>query len=1041
MVPVDRADTTPSTSFAGFRRVLPWIAKVSFGVAVVGFVLALALWNGLRETESARDGLAKSLRELARQIDPRDLEHLDPGAVDAPNNRRIREWFAWNRSRLEGIEGLDLRIRNPGDSSLPWIGAFREVPDSAVTASVPVLGSDEVVPEFVLVARVSRDWLAGRTAEARLEGLLWGIVLLLIGFPGWVVLRYFLEAGDVRKRPSWVFSSVLILWGTLLVLGGGKVLRDRIDRAHRESVHAYASDIAIRMMLLIRERRTEMDWRASVLVGMGVDSSQLRAIVGGPHPDGIHERILWVGYPEGRQRAPHDIEGLACTWSSNGPSDSMVGRRLDLDPSWRALLVAAEAEPRVVVRPIAEGEGEIRFARKVEHPGAMGFVVSTMSAHSASGANRTHVTPSGLSLELHDLGSPTADRPFWTWSPPGMKPSTDSGTAILVDAAGEVWELRARSTEDPFRRGGHWGLLIGLCLLGSTTLCLHIGGSLALVFRLRNRLGEQASTMERLRQEAKEDLVECARRIRDEERLQHRRELGRFQEIFHGMGQGVVVQNRDLSIIEANRAAELILGLTRDQLEGRSSVDPRWMAMHENLDAFPGTEHPIAITLGSGKPTLGVVMGVHNSAIAQTKWILIDAFPIHYPGDIEPQEAFTVFTDITSLREAREEASSAKEQLAYALDATGEGVWDWNVKDDVVRHNRAWCRILGLLDEYLEHPVSVFAGMVHESDRALVEERIRLALEKGESYQSEHRMWCTDGRAIWVRDRGRVVLRDKDGAPLRVVGAMIDITSERLAKEDAQHALAQAEDARLHALELARAAEVSAEAKSRFLAVMSHELRTPLNGVVGMADLLLDTVSGPEEKDWIRTIKRSGTDLLGMIDGILEHAQMESGSIPLEERSVVLEAFLRDVMANHEPRTQSTGVKLSWTVSAETPKVVWVDPGRLRQILFHLVGNAAKFTAKGSIALAVSGDGSRPGWMRFEVSDTGTGISPENLERLFEPFTQLDGSDSRRHGGAGLGLAIARKVVALLGGVLEVESVVGKGSVFWFSIPVGAVDA
>ncbi len=237
--------------------------------------------------------------------------------------------------------------------------------------------------------------------------------------------------------------------------------------------------------------------------------------------------------------------------------------------------------------------------------------------------------------------------------------------------------------------------------------------------------------------------------------------------------------------------------------------------------------------------------------------------------------------------------------------------------------------------------------------------------------------------------------------------------------------------------EIAQAAD---RAKSRFLATMSHEIRTPMNGVLGMAELLRTTRLDEVQRDYVETIHTSGESLLAVINDILDFSKIEAGSLTLERVPVAVEPVMRDIVKLFELQARNAGLQLRATIEAGTPAAFKTDSTRLRQILMNLVTNALKFTATGGVTLEAASaslpDG-RPA-IRFAVTDTGIGISPEQLERLFKPFSQADSSTTRRYGGTGLGLVICDRLCRAMGGEIHVESTPNKGSTFHFSLPAEA---
>ena len=277
---------------------------------------------------------------------------------------------------------------------------------------------------------------------------------------------------------------------------------------------------------------------------------------------------------------------------------------------------------------------------------------------------------------------------------------------------------------------------------------------------------------------------------------------------------------------------------------------------------------------------------------------------------------------------------------------------------------------------------------------------------------------------------------DASGAVLGFYALLQDITEQK----SAERALLAAKSA----------AETANHAKSHFLANMSHEIRTPMNGVLSMTEMFLGSNLPDTEREYARTIRKSGESLLHIINDILDFSKIEAGKLELEIIDFSLHELIRDVMAMPSEQATQKGIQLVSDVAADVPEGLHGDPTRLRQILTNLVGNALKFTQQGGVTIKVcsvngvddknSGTRAPTRHLRFEVTDSGIGIPTDALAHLFKPFSQADESTTRRYGGTGLGLAISQQLVELMHGSIGVTSEVGRGSTFWFEIPAHALS-
>lgn len=405
-----------------------------------------------------------------------------------------------------------------------------------------------------------------------------------------------------------------------------------------------------------------------------------------------------------------------------------------------------------------------------------------------------------------------------------------------------------------------------------------------------------------------------------------------------------------------------------------------------------------------------------------------------------------IVIDIDAQKRAEEALQSRQAMLRYTAGLAGLGYWIWDAEENrIVYWSPELAAIRGVpVDAYREKlgTLEQLLDAIHPDDRQTYLQRaVQVARNRG-SYAVEYRMLRPDGELRHVSEVGGPVY-GAGGRLTKFVGAVQDITLRKQRELELEDARDRLERQALEMTKLARAlaaardaAEAASRAKSRFLAVMSHELRTPMTGVIGMIDLLAGTPLSPEQQQYVETLRSSSDSLLVVVNDILDFSKIEEGQLTLERIPLRLPALLEDVRRLFTPAARRKGVDLLVQLPPQPVPDLMGDPTRLRQVLTNLMGNAVKFTERGRVELRLTDldcDGSAV-CLRVEVSDTGIGMDSATLTTLFEPFSQADASTTRRFGGTGLGLAICKRLIGMMGGEIGVDSRLGAGSTFWFSL-------
>ena len=394
----------------------------------------------------------------------------------------------------------------------------------------------------------------------------------------------------------------------------------------------------------------------------------------------------------------------------------------------------------------------------------------------------------------------------------------------------------------------------------------------------------------------------------------------------------------------------------------------------------------------------------------------------HMEGERKVTIAVGTILNITPLRET-------ERRLRNVVDAAGEYIWEVDASGHYTYLSERVVDVLGYPVERLigHHPLS----LVPTEDTEPSREKFDALLAAQCIFRDfEHRIVRSDGTIIWISLNG-VPVSNMAGQITGYRGAGLEITARKSAEQEL-----------IREKEAAQAAD---RAKSEFLAVMSHEIRTPLNSVLGFADMLTETKMDAEQKEQVDMIRRSGDALLVLLNDILDFSRIESGKMPVQPTAVEIRKCLSDVTDLYGATALAKGISLRVEVDKEVPKALCTDPGRIRQILLNLIGNAVKFTPAGEVLVTAKKSGKDPNDGRFpllvEVADSGIGIAPDRIGRLFKPFSQADSSTTRCFGGTGLGLVICKRLAELLGGDVNLLKSSSAGSVFALDLPLVVVPA
>lgn len=381
-----------------------------------------------------------------------------------------------------------------------------------------------------------------------------------------------------------------------------------------------------------------------------------------------------------------------------------------------------------------------------------------------------------------------------------------------------------------------------------------------------------------------------------------------------------------------------------------------------------------------------------------------------------------------ALSKAQRSLKQSEERLELALEATQDGVWDWNLKTNEVYFSPRWMTMLGYDPDHWPQTFETFDKLLHREDRATVEAALEAHFMKEVPFEVQIRLKTQGDGWKWVLSRGTIVAWDDNDYPVRMIGTHLDLDVQK-----------QTEGLLVEAKE---AAERTKAMQSQFLATMSHEIRTPLNGVLGMTTLLKDTPLNGEQQEYVSLIQTSGQLLLTVVNDVLDFSKMEAGKLHIESQPFSIPVWMQALEKVFTSLLVEKPITLNVLLDSSLPEWVAGDKVRLSQVFHNLVSNAIKFTEHGQISIGVERVSQTKDTLTLRgwVKDTGIGISEAEMDQIFHPFVQADGSTARKYGGTGLGLSICRNLAEAMGGQLRVESQVNVGSQFSFTAVVTVAE-
>ncbi len=496
------------------------------------------------------------------------------------------------------------------------------------------------------------------------------------------------------------------------------------------------------------------------------------------------------------------------------------------------------------------------------------------------------------------------------------------------------------------------------------------------------------------------------------------------RELVQGVNGIIIRFNTDCRILFLNRYGLNFLGLQEDQIKTRHLLNI--IAQPSTTGKPTGNMADMFETLCREPESLPHDENQHIDKNGKETWIAWTNKPIKNDrGDIV--EILSIGIDITQQKKTEQRIQELLNNTMHMLESMPFGIIIVG-KDHIIRSaNRVALNLMGIENE------TDLVGKICHNRICPADQCYCPVLDLGQTVDSSERILIgKDNRQIPII---KTVLSTVLEGEEVLLEAFVDISELTQVRKDMEDSNLKLEMALAEANLMAEKAAIANKAKSEFLANMSHEIRTPLNGVIGMTQILMDTKLHEDQHRYARIIQNSGTSLLNIINDILDFSKIEAGKLEMEIIAFDLRSLLSDFSAMMSLKIEKKGLEFICSASPDVPSRLLGDPGRLRQILINLVGNAVKFTHQGEISVQVNllSETTDQVILKFSVKDTGIGIAPEHQGKLFESFSQADSSTTRKYGGTGLGLSISRTLCQMMGGDIRVNSEEGQGSEFYFT--------
>jgi PAS domain S-box-containing protein len=495
----------------------------------------------------------------------------------------------------------------------------------------------------------------------------------------------------------------------------------------------------------------------------------------------------------------------------------------------------------------------------------------------------------------------------------------------------------------------------------------------------------------------------------------------KYRTLFENLSQGIFFQAASGEVIDANRSALELFGLTRKQFLGIDSYDKRWKVVNELYEEIPADAHTSMKALATGKPVVNEIVGVWIPELNKYNWMIVTAIPQFRPGEQKPYQVFVSLQDINERHHFEEALHKSEELFALVIDASELGIWDWNLETEETYFSPQWKNQLGYSDNEVKNRFSSWVELLHPDEKEMCIKKVEDYLKKPYGhFIMQFRMKHRNGSYRWIHNKASS-LKDSDGNVIRMFGAHSDITEKMIAENELQ--------AKKNELEALNAQ------KDKFFSIIAHDLKSPFNSIMGFSELLIEQIKDEDYEGiekYAEIILQSSNKAVNLLTNLLDWARSQTGRMVFNPEFFEIVDFIKEIIMLMEDAAGAKSIEITAELPHNIP--VYADVQMIHTVLRNLISNAVKFTHPGG-RITISAKAENNADVVVAVSDSGIGIPYDKIPLLFRIDENYSTKGTGNETGTGLGLILCREFIEKHGGTITVTSTEGQGSTFTFTLP------